>query len=160
MTANRVPWSPTIKGLFWWGSGDNNPADGHINTVTTLFPLGHAWWGLIDNFNGANLLDYSLQLSVQPTEKLNLATHWHWFDKANANDHIYNIGGVPLGNTVTPERHIGNELDLLATYAVNANLSIQTGYFWFWYGDAVDNNAGIPARDDAEQFYLMGTWGF
>lgn len=160
VTVNQLPWSPTVKGLFWWGSGDDDPTDGNVNTVTTLFPLGHAWWGLIDNFNGANLLDYSVQASVQPHEKLNLAAHWHWFDKASSNDNIYNIAGVPLGNTTTSDRHIGNELDLLATCKVNSNLSVQAGYFWFWYGGAVDNNAGIAARDDAQQFYLMGTWGF
>ncbi len=65
-----------------------------------------------------------------------------------------------MGNLTTPERHLGTELDLLATYAVNANLSVQAGYFWFWYGAAVDDNAAIPARGNAEQFYLMATWGF
>ncbi|MGD9857025.1 MAG: alginate export family protein, partial [Planctomycetaceae bacterium] len=160
VTFDEIPWSPGINGVFWWGSGDEDPTDSDINTVNTLYPLGHAYWGLIDNFNGANLLDYSVQFSAKPTKKLTLGCHWHWFEKASANDAIYNIAGVPLGNTTTASRNLGNELDLLATYAFNTNLSVQAGYFWFWYGDAVDNNAGIPARDDAEQFYLMTTWGF
>ncbi len=160
VTLNELPWSPSFKGLFWWGSGDSNPTDGTVNTLTTLYPFGHNYWGLIDNFNGANLLDYSLQASIKPVKKLKLGAQWHWFDKANANDFVYNIAGAPLGNTTTGSRNIGQELDLLATYAVNANLSVQLGYFWFWYGDAIDNNAGIATRDDAEQVYLMATWGF
>ncbi|MEZ6053870.1 MAG: alginate export family protein [Planctomycetaceae bacterium] len=159
VTFNQVAWSPSIKGLFWWGSGDDDPTDGEINTVNTLYPLGHAYWGLIDNFNGANLIDYSIQASVQPAKKLNLAAHYHWFDKASQNDYIYNIAGASLGNTATPQKTLGNELDLLATYQVNANLQLQAGYFWFWYGDAVDNQAAL-ARDDAHQFYFMTTWGF
>jgi len=159
VTFDRLPWRPTITGLFWWGSGDSDPNDGDINTVNTLYPLGHAYWGQIDNFNGANLLDYSIQLTVKPAKKLAINAQMHWFDKASANDYIYNIAGAPLGNTTTADRHIGNELDLVATYQVNSNLQVQLGYFWFWYGDAVEDQPAL-ARDDAQQFYLMTTWGF
>jgi len=157
LTLNRIPWQPTVKGLFWYGSGDGDPNDGKINTLTTLYPFGHFYWGLIDNFNGANLLDYSVQFSVKPTKKLSWLVAWHWFDKANRDDHIYNIVGAPLGPLGT-DRNIGHELDLLATYAVSPNLSVQLGYFWFWYGDAVNNTA--LDRRDAQQFYVMATWGF
>jgi hypothetical protein len=47
-----------------YGSGDDDPTDGDNNTVSTLYPLGHAYWGIIDNLNGQNLLDYSLQGSL------------------------------------------------------------------------------------------------
>ncbi len=159
VTFDELPWSPGVKGVFWWGSGDDDPTDNDINSVNTLYPLGHAYWGLIDNFNGANLLDYSVQFSVKPAKKVTLGADLHWFDKANQNDFIYNIAGAPLGNTTTDSRRIGNELDLLATYQVNQNLQFQAGYFWFWYGDAVDDQAALQ-RDDAHQFYFMTTWGF
>ncbi|GAB4158111.1 MAG: hypothetical protein Tsb009_35270 [Planctomycetaceae bacterium] len=157
VTWHTVAWQPTIKGLFWWGSGDSNPNDGDVNTLTTLYPFGHYYWGLIDNFNGANLLDYSIQASVKPTRKLTFAAAWHWFDKANRNDHIYNIVGAPLGPVGGP-RHIGHELDLTANYVVSKNLSLQLGYFWFWYGKAVNNTA--ISRKDAQQAYFMATWGY
>lgn len=156
-TWNAMPWSPNFAGVFWWGSGDDNPGDGHYGTFSTLFPLGHAHWGQIDNFSGQNLLDYSLQATVKPTTKLTLASHFHWFTRPSQSDAVYNIIGaasVPGGT----DSHIGNELDLLATYQVNKNLQVQAGYFWFWYGDAVDQSAAV--RDDAEQFYLMMTLGF
>lgn len=159
VTYQSLPWSPSIQALFWWGSGDSDANDGEINTVNTLYPLGHAYWGLIDNFNGANLLDYSVQASVQPAEKLKLAAQYHWFEKASTSDYIYNIAGAPLGGTTTAAGHIGNELDLTATYQVNANLQVQLGYFWFWYGAAVDDQPELR-RNDAQQFYVMTTWGF
>ena len=157
ITFDSLPWSPTLKGVFWWGSGDGDPADGDINTLTTLFPLGHAYWGIIDNFNGANLLDYSVQLSAKPADKLTLTVAWHRFDKADTNDFIYNIAGAPLGPLGTP-RHIGDEIDCIANYAVCDSMSVQFGYSWFWYGDAVNTTA--LARDDAHQFYSMVTLGF
>ena len=151
---------PTIKGIFYWGSGDDNPADTKDNTVSTLYPLGHAYWGLIDNFNGSNLIDLGLQATVSPMEKLTLLSAFHVFNQAEANDNIYNIAGAGLGvPAATGNRHIGNELDLVATYQVNPQFQIQTGYFWFWYGGAVTNDATVTRRD-AQQFYMQATLGF
>lgn len=155
ITFDAVPWSPTLKAVFWWGSGDGNANDGDINTLTTLFPLGHAYWGLIDNFNGANLTDYSVQLSARPTDQLTLLAAWHRFDKSRAGDYIYNIAGAPLGGPGGP-RHIGNEMDAIATWKASDTLSIQAGYSWFWYANAVTSTA--LNRNDAHQFYTMITW--
>jgi hypothetical protein len=153
-----LPWTPELLGLFWWGSGDSSPGTGTISTLTTLYPFGHFYWGIIDNFNGANLLDYSLQVTIKPHKKLTLLAAYHWFDKANRGDAIYNIASVPQGGA-TSSRHIGQELDLIGTYVLTANLQAQLGYSWFWYGDAVNEQAAL-ARDDAHQLYLMTTLGF
>ncbi len=160
VTVTSSPWKPTIQGIFWWGSGDKDPTDGENNTVITLFPLGHAYWGLIDQFSGSNLQDYGIQISVQPHEKLKLATTWHYFRKDQKDDHIYNIAGAPLGNLVTTASHIGNELDFIGTLQLNKNLQVQLGYLYFWYGQAVSANAGIPQRGNAHMFYAMTTWNF
>ncbi len=162
LTLEEVAWKPTLVGLFWWGSGDDDPTDGTSNTVSTLYPLGHAYWGMIDNHNGSNLLDYSAQIIVKPTNKLSFLTAWHWFDKAAAQDGIYNVGGVPFGGVNPSPKHLGNELDLVSTYQVNKNLKLQLGYFWYWYGAAVNNNpnATVANRDDAEQIYFLTDWQF
>ena len=161
-TLNQVAWTPTLSGIFYYGSGDNNPADTTSRTVSTLFPLGHAYWGLIDNFSGQNLIDYGIQTSVKPTEKLTLLAAWHWFDKAAQGDAIYNIAGAPFGGVALTPANIGNELDLVATYAYSPSLNFQLGYFWFFYGDAVNAhpNALVANRDDAEQVYFMANWKF
>ncbi|MDA0589060.1 MAG: alginate export family protein [Planctomycetota bacterium] len=156
-TWTEVAMTPSIKGVFWWGSGDSDPTDGKYGTNSTLFPLGHAYWGIIDNLSGQNLLDYSLQASIKPCEKTTLSAAGHLFDKSSSADRIYNVAGVALGPAGGP-KHIGTELDLIANYALSSNASIQSGYSWFWYGDAVDDTA--LSRDDAEQFYLMVTLGF
>ena len=160
-TFNDAPWTPTIKGVFWYGSGDNNPGDGTNNTVSTLYPLGHAYWGIIDNLNGQNLLDYSIQAALKPTKKLSLAGQLHWFAKAEASDPIYNVAGASFPNPAAPgtaSKNIGSELDLIATYQVNKNLQFQAGYSLFWYGGAVTQD--VINRGDANQFYFMATLGF
>lgn len=156
-TFNQMPWTPTVTGLFYWASGDDNPGDGENNNFNTLFPLGHAHWGIIDNLNGSNLLDYSLQASVKPTDKLTLVSAFHWFVQDAAASPIFNVAGAPFASSAA-DKDIGTELDLIATYAVSKTLQVQAGYQWFWYGDAVNNSAS--ARDDADQFYLMTTWSF
>ncbi|NQV28855.1 MAG: alginate export family protein [Rhodopirellula sp.] len=160
-TWNDVAWTPSLKGVFWYGSGDNNPTDGTNNTVSSLFPLGHAHWGLIDNFNGSNLLDYSLQGSVKPTSKLSVVSALHWFDKADASDPIYNAAGaaLPGGAPGSTSKNLGTELDIVTTYQATANLQLQTGYCWFWYGDAVTQDVALN-RKDADFFYFMSTLKF
>tara|TARA_R110002072_G_scaffold155657_2_gene306049 strand:+ start:84039 stop:85817 length:1779 start_codon:yes stop_codon:yes gene_type:complete len=160
-TWNDVAWTPSLKGVFWYGTGDDNPGDGTNNTVSTLFPLGHAHWGIIDNFNGSNLLDYSLQGSVKPTSKLTVVSALHWFDKAEASDTIYNVAGaaLPVGAPGSTSKDLGTELDIVATYQATTNLQLQAGYSWFWYGDAVTQDPALN-RQDADFFYFMSTLKF
>lgn len=156
-TFNNTPWTPSVSGIFYYGSGDDNRTDGTNNTFYSLYPLGHAYWGLIDNFSGQNLIDYGMQAKVKPHEKLTMLTAFHWFDRAKSRDAVYNIVGAPLATT-NGGKEIGTELDLVATYTASETLSIQAGYFWFWYGAAI--SGGASARPDASQFYLQTTWAF
>ena len=160
-TWNDVAWTPSLSGVFWYGSGDDNPTDGKNNTVSTLFPLGHAHWGIIDNFNGSNLLDYSIQGAVKPTSKLKLVSALHWFDKVDASDTIYNVAGaaLPGGAPGSTSTDLGTELDLIASYQATDNLQLEVGYSWFWYGNAVTQDAALN-RDDADFFYFMSTLKF
>ncbi|MBL4886552.1 MAG: alginate export family protein [Planctomycetaceae bacterium] len=161
-TWNQATWTPTVKGLFYYGSGDSNGTDNKIGTYYSMYPLGHAYWGMIDNFSGQNLIDYSVQASVKPSKKLGLSSAFHYFTKAQAEDAIYNIAGAGLGATgaagEAAGEKIGTELDLLATYKVNSSLTLQGGYFWFWYGNAVQN--GGLDRDDASQIYFLANYDF
>lgn len=163
MQLDSLPWTPAINGIYYFGSGDQNPTDGRSGTFNTLFPLGHAYWGQIDNFNGSNLIDYGVHFTVKPTKRFTFLTGWHWLNKAEQADAIYNIAGVPFGGvTPTGASDLGNELDLVGTYQFNKNLQFQMGYFWFWYGDAVSLHP-VPAvanRNDAEQFYTSVEWSF
>ncbi|TWU09612.1 hypothetical protein CA54_48540 [Symmachiella macrocystis] len=150
-TWKQVPWQPRLSGLFYWGSGDQDPNDDETNTFSVLYPLGHAYWGILDNLAGQNLLDYSAQLDFSPAKKWKGTAAWHWFDLASTNDFLYNVAGAPLG-TLDQGQNIGNELDLIATYTYNPNFSVSVGYSWFWYGEYVHN--ALP-RDTATQFYLQ-----
>jgi len=152
-TFNQLPWSPGIKGFYYWSSG-GDPNNGDINTFFTLYPLGHAYWGLIDNFSGQNMHDIGLTGSIKPHKKLTVALSYHHFEKADDADNIYNIVGAPIG-APNGSGDIGHAIDIVATIPVTKNFNVQAGYFWFFYGDAL---AARP--NDARQFYLQTTWKF
>ena len=153
-TWKKLPWSPTIKGLYYWSSGDSDPTDDENNTFSVLFPLGHAYWGIIDNLAGKNLIDYSLQGSIKPTKKLTGLLQMHWFDLDSSNDVLYNVAGAPLGAAGTG-KEVGEELDVIAVYNFYPNFNIAAGYSWSWYGTFV--TGGARNRGDAGQFYLQTT---
>ncbi len=158
-----LPWAPEIVGIYYLGSGDSDPGDGTNNTFNTHFPLGHRHWGLIDNVTGQNLVELGLRVTVKPAERLTLLSGFHWFRKASREDAIYNGAGAPFGGAVpTASNDIGNELNLVATWQINKNLQLQSGYFWFWYGDAVSQhpNPLVAHRGDARQFYTHVDWTF
>ncbi len=157
-TWNQATWTPRIAGLFYYGSGDDDANDDQNNTFYTYYPLAHAYWGIIDNLNGQNLLDYSLQASVQPTKKLNVVAAYHLFRKASGDDSLYNVGQVPLG-PLGAGTDIGSEIDVIATYQATQNLNFQAGYAHFFYGDFAENN--LPqAADDGEFFYFQTTFNY
>lgn len=155
VTLSQLPWKPNITGLFYWGSGDDDPNDNTNNTFDVYFPLGHAYWGIIDNLSGQNLIDYSVQGSVSPTEKLTVVGAMHWFDLATQNDRLYNVANVPLGGTGNGT-DIGTEFDLIGTYKFNPNFNVQVGYSWFWNQDVVN----ALGRGDANQLYVQTTFKY
>jgi len=155
-TFETPKWKPSLGGIFYWGSGDKDPTTGTINTYNILYPLNHAYWGQIDNLGGQNLLDYGVQATVKPTEKLSVVTQWHYFEQAQASNVLYNVAGTPLPGSGSPK--LGNELDFVGTWTYSKAFNLQAGYFWFFYGDAITK--GPLARSDAEQFYLQATYNF
>ena len=142
---------PRLSGTFYYGSGDTNPSDGRNQTFSVLFPLAHAYWGLSDNLSGQNLLDWSLQADVKPTERSSLTVAQHFFQLASANDTAYTAGGTAIGSPGNG-RSLGDALDLYGYYSLNPNFDIQCGYSWFWYGSYIERT--VP-RDDASQFYVQ-----
>lgn len=148
-----LPWQPQLLAVYHYGSGDRNGADAENNTFTPLFPLGHAYWGVIDNLGGPNLVDYSVRAVLKPHKKASLIAAYHWFDLANNADVLYNIAQVPLGAPNTGSK-IGEEIDLILNVNVNPNLGFQFQYAEFFNGTFIDNN--LP-RKDARQFFAQTT---
>jgi len=157
-TWKTVKWEPTVWMFYDWASGDSNPADGKNNTAFQYYGLVHAYLGLIDNVARQNISDINYRVQLKPSKKLQLQAAHHFFQLASSNDSLYTVSGQRFG---TPGGHgsdIGQELDLVATYTYNQNISIEAGQFWFWYGDYIASVQ--PTRQDAQQFYIQTTFRY
>lgn len=155
-TWSQALWSPRFAGQFYYGSGDRLADSGHNNTFNTLFPLGHAYWGISDNLSGQNLYDWALQADVKPTSKSAVTAAYHWLALASDGDVLYNVAGLPIG-TPGNGRDVGQTLDLYGYYAFSPNLDVQLGYSWFWYGSYVQT---VAPRSDATQFYIQTSFRY
>ncbi len=154
-TFSQVTWTPQLSFIYYWGSGDSNPGDGKNTTYDVLVPLNHAYWGIIDNLSGQNLNDVALQGTIKPHAKLTGLAAMHWFTLASNSDRVYNVAGAPVGAAGTGT-DVGQELDLIATYAHNPNFDVQFGYSWFWYGSHFSGPVNGPlGANDATQLYIQ-----
>lgn len=155
-TWKKVPWTPRVSALAYYGSGDVDRSDGQTNTFDVLFPLVHAYWALSDNLTGQNLIDLSTQLEVKPTSKTALVAAYHSFQLASDDDTAYNVAAQPVG---APNNGVdlGDALDLYGYWALNPNVDVQAGYSWFWYGSFIERTT---PRDDASQFYLQTSFRY
>ncbi len=153
-TFAQASWTPQVQFIYYWGSGDRKAGDGKNNTYDVLAPLGHAYWGIIDNLAGQNLNDYAIQVTAKPDPKLTLLSAIHWFNLDRNTDKLYNVAGAPQG-VVGSGSNVGQELDLIGTYAFNPNFDVQLGYSWFWYGTHITAPGSGLNRQDASQLYLQ-----
>jgi len=143
----------TLTGFCWVGSGDSSATDGRVNTWHILYPDSHGYWGLIDNLSGSNLTDLGLQAKFSPVADVTFDLQWHRFHKTRSGDFVYDVEGMPIPGSASTPGDIGSELDLSLILGESVDSSFQVGYFWFWYGDAINANPAL-SRPDAGQFYV------
>lgn len=154
----ETDWSPR----FWVGadyaSGDDTPGDGDVETFNQLFPLGHAFFGAQDLIGRQNLIAATLGASVRPITKLLLSAEVLSFWRASTDDAVYNAGGGVLrAGGASDEAHVGIEVDLIATYTVDAHTQIQAGYAHFFAGDFIEGSG--PGKD-IDWFYIQVSYRF
>ncbi|MEX1230736.1 MAG: alginate export family protein [Planctomycetaceae bacterium] len=75
-----------FRARYDWASGDHDATDNESNTFQQLFPLAHAYLGLIDNVARQNISDINAKVTLKPTKKLQGA--YHFIDLATDNDFI------------------------------------------------------------------------
>lgn len=155
-TWNTFPWEPDFWVYNDYASGSNKINGGTTNTFTQQYGLVHAFLGQIDNIGRQNINDINGKFTVKPVKQLAVQTQYHWFDLANTGDVLYTVTGQPFGKPNTG-KHVGEELDVVATYTFNPNFNVQVGYLYFWYGPMVENNS---PRGNAGQLYVQTTFSY
>jgi hypothetical protein len=96
-----------------------------------------------------NLVQFRTGAEEEPTRKWKLKQQFESFWLATSNDNFYASSGAISVATAYPRRggrHIGNELDLVAEYQLDKELSLGFGYARMFAGQFL--NTTTPGHDD------------
>ncbi len=155
-------WMPRIGVAYNYGSGDDNPADGDVETFQNLFPTNHKFYGQMDAFSWQNMQDLEVSVKFAPTKKLTAKAEFHAFWLASTDDSWYRANGIATVRPLTPaargaSNYAGAEADITLTYAISKNISIEGGYSHFFAGDYLSDTG---ASDDADFGYIQTSISF
>ena len=144
-----LPWSPILWLYYDWSSGDETISNGFHH----LFPLGHKYMGWMDLFGRRNIEDFNIHLTMKPAENLTFQLWHHIFWRQDGDDVPYNITMTPFVTNPAGSQYLGQELDLLFTWAFHPRQELMFGYSHFWHGSFYDTNPNVPFSGDADFFY-------
>jgi len=157
-----VPWMPRVALGYSYGSGDEDPLDGDVETFQNLFPTNHKFYGQMDVFSWQNMHDIEFNLRVQPVRSVTIRADYHAFFLASTDDVWYRANGVTAVRPLTPaaqaaDSYAGSEVDVLVTWAVNKYFTVEAGYSHFFAGEYLEDTG---ASDDADFAYVQATLTF
>jgi Alginate export len=113
-------------------SGDDGTDANEIGTYQQLFPTSHGVLGYMDLVGWRNILDYQGTLGVKPNDQWKLWGSYHYFQVAESADSAYLASGKPwLTGDPSFDENLGSEIDFVATYSPEKNLSF-LAKFGFW----------------------------
>jgi len=171
-TWTNAPGRPRAGLEYLYSSGDSNPTDGKRETFDNLFPTNHRQFGAMDIFSWQNDQILRFTGSVQPLKSLTVVADYRLVWLADTHDSFYNNKGARRGGLGTTDgtgyginpnysSFVGSEIDLVATYALRRDTSLQAGVGHFFVGDYVKSSlAGIGGSRDATFAYLQFTFNF
>ena len=146
-----------LFGEYNYASGDGTPGDGQRGTFDHLYPTPHDKYGLADQVGWKNIHHLRAGVEVKPQSKLALAGGYHSFWLASARDALYNAGGavvarIPAG---APDRHVGQELDVQATFTPSPRIQIHGGYSHLFTGAFL--KAATPGESYSGPYIMVTT---
>ncbi len=158
--------TPKLGVEYSFGSGDNNPKDGHHGTFENLFPTNHKFYGYADYASLQNIQDLRLMSSIKPYARLTLMAEGHLFWLADTTDSFYTVAGARRGGInptagtaygINPgyNSFVGTELDLIASWAASPFVTFEGGYSHFFHGDYLNQTFSKSGAQDADWFYVQ-----
>lgn len=117
-------------------SGDQNKADGKLQSFNPLFPRG-AYFGLVALIGPSNLFDIHPAIELEISEKAALNFDLDLFWRISENDGVYAPNMQLIYNSDSTEKFIGTQPSSSFSYEVNPFLSFTAEVSWFEAGPYV-----------------------
>ncbi|MEE8574687.1 MAG: alginate export family protein [Thermodesulfobacteriota bacterium] len=153
-------------------SGDDDPADSSLETFSNLFPTNHGHYGHMDQQGWRNMEAMGFNLTWQALSNLKLYAALWTFKLDEEEDAWYNAGAwnnsisildllrrSPGFANPAPDKDLGHELDLAATYKYNSAVTVKAGVSRYFTGDFIEQRR-FGNDDDQDWGYLELTANF
>jgi hypothetical protein len=149
-----VLWKPKLALEYNQATGDKDSSDSTNNTFIPLYQSTHDPYGLMDFFRWQNMREVAASLSLFVTNKLKIIPQVNFFWLMSTNDSWYSSTGAALRTDRSGLRshYVGQEVSLRASYEVNKNIKLESGYAHFFSGGYVKDSG---ANDDADWVYMQ-----
>lgn len=146
-----------VFGEYNFASGDKTPGDGVRGTFDQLYPTPHDKYGLADQVGWKNIHHLRTGVETRPHAKLAIAGGYHSFWLASATDGLYSAGSAVLARIPTgaPDRHVGQELDIQATYTPSPRIQLHGGYAHIFTGAFL--KAATPGKSYSSPYVMVTT---
>lgn len=148
-------WKPRVATWLNYASGDHNPNDSVDETFNRLFGSSNRLYGFTDYFIWSNMIQPSIGISAQPTDKTRVNAIYRTVWLASDTD------AWSRGDRVDPTGQsgdfIGQEIDMFVEQRITDHWVIEVGYGHFMPGNFVRNTGDSP---DSDRFYVQSTLSF
>ena len=139
--------APRLALGFDYASGDHS-AGGDVQTFDPLYPLGHAYFGIMDVVGRQNLIAVNPSLTVHPLSGTTLQLSGHVFYRAQRQDALYNAGGMVVRpGAPGTSRDIGAEVDVVLSQRFGRHVTADLGYGHFFPGTFIEQTGSDQAID-------------
>lgn len=130
-----------------YASGDHS-AGGNVQTFDPLFPLGHAYFGIMDIVGRQNVIDVNPSLTLHPLSGTTLQLSGHVFRRAQREDALYNAGGMVVrpGASGT-SLDVGAEIDVVLSQRFGRHVTADLGYGHFFPSSFIEETGSDQAID-------------
>jgi hypothetical protein len=126
-----------------------------------LYPTNHRFYGNMDFWSWQNALNPYAALTVTPAKNLSLTLTYNLFWLATTSDFFYQANGAARttgGYGIQPQNGNfgGQEIDLVATFAVKRYLNLQAGFGHYFTGQYVNQAMDrVGGAHDSNWFYAQ-----
>jgi Alginate export len=129
-------WAPRVFLETNYASGTKDPTGRRWSTFDQLYPSNHDKFGFADQVGRRNLEQFRIGIEEEPTRRWKLKQTFEGYWLATSHDNLYaSSGAIAVPASPGANRHIGNELDLVAEYQWSSGLSFGFGYARMFAGD-------------------------
>jgi hypothetical protein len=151
--------SPRVYVEFNHASGDANAKDGVRGTFDQLYPTGHDKYGLSDQVGWRNMSDVRAGFETRPRKNVTATVEYNDWFLASRYDALYNSAGAALFRSANGAAgtHIGQELDLIATWTIVKPLQAGAGFGHIFPGEFLKKTTPGNAYNFP---YVMFTYKF